>query len=90
MGRKFLLRSLEKRVNGENQFPRIDSLSIKHTHWECRLPARQLRKKEGVMASAASLIVSFPHENTLVREKNTAIRLAPGCLAACAFWVRRA
>jgi hypothetical protein len=32
MGRRFLLRPLEKHVNGEINFPRISTLGTKHTH----------------------------------------------------------
>ncbi len=50
MGRGFLIRPLEKRVNGENNFSRNGSSSIKHTHQlqilERRIPVKRLRKKE--------------------------------------------
>jgi hypothetical protein len=55
MGRSFLLRPLEKRVNGENQFLCFDSFGIKHTRWERRISAKWLRKKEAVTAFAFSL-----------------------------------
>jgi hypothetical protein len=52
MGRSFLLRPLEKRVNGENQFSCIDSFSIKHTRWERQISAKWLWKKEAALAFA--------------------------------------
>ena len=58
MGRGFLLRPLGKRVNGENKFPGNGSSSIKHTHQlkilERRIPAKRLRKKEAVLATAGA------------------------------------
>ena len=52
MGRRFLLRPLENRVNGENIFPGNGSSSIKHTHQlkilERRISVKRLRKKEAV------------------------------------------
>jgi hypothetical protein len=58
MGRRFLLRPLGKRVNGENKFPGNGSSSIKHTHQlkilECRIPAKRLRKKKAVLAAAGA------------------------------------
>ena len=51
MGRGFYIRPLEIRVNEEINFPRIDSLSIKHTDCERRVSTKRLRKSLVVSAS---------------------------------------
>lgn len=69
MGRSFLLRPLEKRVNGEIDSPRIGSLRIKHTHWKHEYQRSDFGERsrngrsERVRSRAASKMVSTSHSS---------------------------
>jgi hypothetical protein len=87
MGRRFCLRPLGKRVNGENKFPDNGSFSIKHTHQlkilECRIPAKRLRKKTPCWPPRERLdpcrSETSPHLHSPDRESRLGVTLTMRC-----------